>query len=146
MEAVARDSIGEDVQLNSHLGSELLGRFPWCIAALEVERCDFVQRQRRYGLGKRIAARVDETAANGDTICYVHVDEVEPSSLTDGQTDGSQANGGNGKDVLWHTGLSSAIAARIGPCLRPCRATLRSRISRGAWRERKRKRQHCGCE
>jgi hypothetical protein len=42
MEAVARDSIGEDVQLNSHFGSELLGRLPWRISALEVERCDFV--------------------------------------------------------------------------------------------------------
>src|SRR6476646_11497568 len=141
MEAVARDSIGEDVQLNSHFGSELLGRFPWCISALEVERCDFVSRQRRYGLGKRIAARVDETAANGDTICYAHVNEVDPGSLSDGQTDRSQANGGNGKDVLWHTGLSSTIAACIGPWLRPGRATLRPRISRGAWPERNRKRQ-----
>ena len=42
MEAVARDSIGKDIQLNSHLGSELLGRVPWGISALEVERCDFV--------------------------------------------------------------------------------------------------------
>ena len=42
MEAVARDSIGEDVQLNSHFGSDLLGGVPWRISALEVERCDFV--------------------------------------------------------------------------------------------------------
>ena len=28
MQAVARDSIGKDIQLNSHLGSELLGRVP----------------------------------------------------------------------------------------------------------------------
>ena len=46
MEAVARDSIGKVIQLNSHLGSELLGRFPRPISALEVERFDFVQRQR----------------------------------------------------------------------------------------------------
>jgi hypothetical protein len=35
-------------------------------------------------LGKRNAARVDEPAANGDTICYVHVDEVEPRRLIQG--------------------------------------------------------------
>ena len=147
-ETVARNSVGEDVDLCSHLSSEQCERLAWQrISAVEVDRSDLAQRQRGYGLGKGNAARVDEAAANGDTICYGRVDEVEPRGLTEGQTDRRKANAGKREDVPRHPGLSSSLVARITAHSKLVDgATFRPRRRLGAWRKRKGKRQNRGCE
>jgi hypothetical protein len=99
-------------------------------------------------LSKRSATRVDEPAANADTIRHVHVDEVKARHLTEGQSDRSEVSAGNGEDVIRHAELSSSLAVRIDTFAggQLGRATIGARRRLENWREFKRKRNHYGCE
>src|SRR5262249_23787281 len=104
-EAVTGDARGIDVHLNAHLSSQLVRKVAWQGSRLEIDRKNLADWQCGRGFGDNRSVRVDELAANGNTVCDVHVHKVEPHCLIHRQPDGSKPNRDNRKGYVRHADL-----------------------------------------